>query len=588
MATSIGMITCSSIADQVKSTLQTRKDYRLYQLVPSCMFTISPELIKHVFEQSCLENDRTLLIYGFCHSEIEHILKHYSNQITKIKGGNCWEMLLGKEKTQEYISEGYWLLKDALCTKWKNEVFVSYGAFSEDSNMIKACGTKKILACRFESEKPHESDVATFASAFNVPYEITNVDMTSFRSLINKSIDELQGGAQPNPQRNSPTNKLQSMFKGVYEKEVFYKINVVTKDITFVSPRIRSLLGYTTDEFIQSFLAGPGNGYYKDSQVYQSVTESRYSYISKCLAQGIQLPYSVEYESLKKNGDSIWIRESLYPKYYKDGSIQPSLIGKLEDITDWKKNEEELKKALRKEVDLRAALEKEIKRRIHFTNALVHELKTPLTPIILASDTLANIVEEPNYQLLLEQIKIGANELCFRIDELLDLARGEVGLLTLDTEEMNINEVIKEVTAFLTSKATNNQQSITTQLSPDTPLILADRRRIKEVITNLVDNAIKYSGVNTTITIVTDVRKDDIVTTVRDTGKGIPKSNQNNIFDPYKRAPNNRLSGLGLGLALSKMIIEKHGGRIWLNGRYQKGCSFQFSIPVNSRQGATK
>ena len=580
MTTTTGIITCSSIAEQVKNALKPHQNYRLYQLVPSCMFTVSPELIRHVFEQACLENDHTLLVYGFCHSEMGRILKSYSDKIMKVEGDNCWEMLLGRDQAREYVSDGYWLLKNALCTNWKNEVFVSYGAFSPNGNMIKACGTKQILACRFESDKPYESDVSAFASAFDVPYKITQVDLTGFRSLISRSIDKLKNNGRFERRCNQKAGITGPAFTGQHEKEVYYKTNMLTKDITFVSPKIQRLLGYTADEFIQLFLAGPAKGFYKDHDVYQNVTESRYSYISRCLAEGIQLPYSIEYEARKKNGSIIWIRESLFPKYYKDGSIQPNLIGKFEDITEWKSKEEELKQALTKEAELRSKLEKEIKSRIHFTNALVHELKTPLTPIILASDTLANVVKDSEYRLLLEQIKVGANEMCLRIDELLDLARGEVGLLTLDREELDLNELIDEVVSFLAPKAVNNRQIIKCDMDRGIPYISADRRRIKEVLTNLIDNAIKYSGVESRISLTTELKDTTVIITVSDTGKGIPKAEQKTIFDPYKHSPRERLSGLGLGLALSKMIIEKHGGCIELNSRIKRGCSFKISIPV--------
>lgn len=581
----IGIVCCSSIINQVRNSLEHNENYRVYPLVPSCMFTISSELIKHVFDQACLDNDNVLLVYGNCHPELQSILSQYSQRIIKLNGDNCWEMLLGKETAQEYESQGYWLLKNALCTTWRNEVFLSYGAESKYGNLIQNCNTKKVLGCRFEKGKPREKDVAFFAQKFGIPYEIIDCDLANFNKLVNTGINQAKSRAIT--QKNTTCKRSYLRQKTPFiTTEARFRINTLSNELVFISPKISQLLGYSAIEFAKYYFSYTEGKYYRSIEVFNQISNERFDYFSKCLSRGIQLPINLEYPVFHKNRSLIWIRESFSPRYNNDGTINPNFVGKLENITKLKQTEEELRKSYAKENQLRIALEKEIQRRSEFTHALVHELKTPLTPILLASDALTNAGKsENNWKPLVNNISQGAQQLNKRISELVDLARGETGNLDIKIKPFNLNDAVIEIVDFFNPKAQYFNHSILLQLTDKLPKATGDRERIKQVISNLLDNAIKYSGNGSQIIISTKDSGKELTFIIEDNGNGISKSKLTDIFDPYNRNSKNRLGGLGLGLALAKSIIERHNGRIWAENNKGTGCSFFFTIPSAKASG---
>lgn len=107
---------------------------------------------------------------------------------------------------------------------------------------------------------------------------------------------------------------------------------------------------------------------------------------------------------------------------------------------------------------------------------------------------------------------------------------------------------------------------------------MADSKRIKQVLMNLIDNAIKYSGECSTIIFSTSMLNEKLVVMVQDDGPGIPEERQQDLFIPYKGT--NKLSGLGIGLALSKKIVELHEGKMWVVNNQRSGCAFYFTLPA--------
>ncbi|APV43782.1 PAS fold-containing protein [Dehalogenimonas formicexedens] len=576
----IGIISCSSIITQVRNSICFNKEYKLYPLVPSCMFSISSDLIRHVFDQACLENDVALLVYGNCHPDLQNILRQYSKRIIKLEGDSCWEMLLGKEIAQDYLAKGYWLLKNALCTTWRKEVFISYGANSEHGNLIRDCGTKKILACRFEPDKPKEQDVSSFSQAFGVPYEIRECDTSGFQHLVMNGVktagERISKGGFIQTKRDH--SRCKTPIGTINEAK--FKLNTLSNKLVFVSPKIFQLLGFLPGEFKRLYTSNPDGIFYFDEDTFRQVSTKRFSYFAQCLSRGIQLPFNIEYRVRHENGSVLWVRECFSPTYNNDGTLNPCFIGKLENITAWKETEDELKRLYQKETQLRVELEEEIKRRVEFTRALVHELKTPLTPILLASDTLSNMNGDNQWRPLVNSINHGAHDLNSRIDELLDLARGEVGILRVTSKPFQLNDAVGDAVEFYVAKAKLFNQTIACHLDSKLPKTMGDRKRITQVISNLLDNAIKYSGDNSQITISTRVEMNDILFSIVDNGPGISENRIADIFNPYKCSSNSHLSGLGLGLALSRMIVEKHLGRIWVTSKIGTGSAFLFTLPL--------
>jgi signal transduction histidine kinase len=167
------------------------------------------------------------------------------------------------------------------------------------------------------------------------------------------------------------------------------------------------------------------------------------------------------------------------------------------------------------------------------------------------------------------------------VDELLDMAKGEVGILKINLRTVDPDILLKDVVKYVEPAAISGGQSIVLNLTGKLPLISADDDRIRQVLLNLINNAIKYSNAQGTITITAKTDEKYLVIEVQDTGRGMNEEEQKNLFQPYYRVEGKQhLSGLGLGLTLSKRLVELHNGRIWLKSQKGIGSTFYFSIPL--------
>jgi len=259
------------------------------------------------------------------------------------------------------------------------------------------------------------------------------------------------------------------------------------------------------------------------------------------------------------------------------------------DITERKQAEEEIRASLEREKALRESLEEETKKRIEFTRVLVHELKTPLTPILATSEILASEMKEEPWNNMAQNILRGGENLSKRIDELLDLARGEIGKLKVEPVLIDTSVYLKEIAAEMIPAAASRKQSLLIDIPDNLPRINADVQRIRQVLNNLVNNAFKFTGDGGKITVKAYKDNENVVVEVHDTGAGLTEEEQAKLFRPYERleADRQKLSGLGLGLALSKNLIELHGGNIWVKSQKGKGSIFGFSLPVRASPKAS-
>jgi two-component system phosphate regulon sensor histidine kinase PhoR len=167
------------------------------------------------------------------------------------------------------------------------------------------------------------------------------------------------------------------------------------------------------------------------------------------------------------------------------------------------------------------------------------------------------------------------------VSELTELSRIESGRAELRTEPVNLNSLIEGVIARLGPQADRQGVTLSSELPPDLPAIIADKERIGQVLTNLVHNAIKFTPSGGRATISAKQEKDSIVVQVADTGIGISKEDLPRVFERFYKADKARTSeGTGLGLAIAKHIVQAHGGSIWAQSEEGKGSTFSFSLPL--------
>ena len=316
-------------------------------------------------------------------------------------------------------------------------------------------------------------------------------------------------------------------------------------------------------------------------------------YIGKRVDELIRVrPDTIELWEKMKNLSAIKIDEKYNERDYEIHRTvlydsNASVVGQIFtfiDVTVQKQQEETIKQQYEREKELTQRLKEELHSKVEFTRALVHELKTPLTPIMASSLLLLEEANSDVIHTIAENISRGAKTLSDRIEELLDLAKGELGILQLEYKEVDIVLIINALASEYESLASNQGVSIITDVPSSLPSTQADLFRIEQVIQNFISNALKWTPQGGKISLRAKAKDDNLMVEVEDTGAGIAEDKKKDIFQAYYRTEDDRpkYSGLGLSLAISKKIIELHGGKIWVESEEGKGSTFSFSIPIRA------
>ncbi len=244
----------------------------------------------------------------------------------------------------------------------------------------------------------------------------------------------------------------------------------------------------------------------------------------------------------------------------------------------------ELERTLKTETETRKRLEEELDRRIQFTRALVHELKTPLTPVLVSSELLLEEIKEGPLVRIARNISEGASNLSHRIDELIDLARSEIGTLDISKNTFEPAPFLEEIYANTKPVADRNGQHLDIEIPASLGTVHADQERMRQIVLNLMNNALKFTPAGGKIVLRAKKDAKNLIIEVEDNGRGISQKEQETLFQPYYKTEDDRarLSGLGLGLFLAKHFVELHGGHIWVKSQKGEGSRFSFSIPVES------
>jgi signal transduction histidine kinase len=211
---------------------------------------------------------------------------------------------------------------------------------------------------------------------------------------------------------------------------------------------------------------------------------------------------------------------------------------------------------------------------------VAHDLRTPLTRLRGVAELA--LQGEPNAQTCRDALLDAMEEsdrVLTMLNTLMDISEAETGLMKLDLQPVLLDEVVREVTELFEFVAEEKSITVTTALSPNL-IVRADRNRLRQVLVNLLDNAIKYSAPGGRVEISEEPSPDEVVIAVRDTGAGIPAEEIPRIWERLYRGDKSRSQrGLGLGLSLVRAIINAHGGRIEVQSTVGKGSSFVIHLP---------
>jgi signal transduction histidine kinase len=218
---------------------------------------------------------------------------------------------------------------------------------------------------------------------------------------------------------------------------------------------------------------------------------------------------------------------------------------------------------------------------------LVHELKSPLTSLQITTEVLSETAIEDPYKEVAFNISSSVDNLKTKVDGLLDIAKGEVGLFKLDYKNTNLDDLFRRLETELSRIASVKMKKLEFHVPADIPEAMIDGEKLSQVIWNLVDNAMKFTPEGGVVIIKVRIEQDErLIVSVIDNGHGMSAEKQSNIFKPLIDNPHDisdsqRLTGLGIGLILSKMIIDLHGGYIKVESQLGKGSIFTFSVPLS-------
>jgi Amt family ammonium transporter len=292
------------------------------------------------------------------------------------------------------------------------------------------------------------------------------------------------------------------------------------------------------------------------------------------------VPEHYERRYRHKNGQAVWTLASAVP-ILDAGQNFKGTFGMFIGITERKRAEEALR--LQKDEAERANRGKS-----EFLSKMSHELRTPLNSIMGFSELLKTKVpgdlnkKQEDY---IETIHISGHRLLGIVNDMLDLVKIESGeKFPLSIELFRVSAAIDEALVFVNEKAAQKNITIIKEIDPGLETITADKLRFKQILLYLLDNAIKFSKPEGgTITMIAGKKDGMAQFSVTDTGIGIKEEDMSRLFDLFRQidsGTSRKYGGTGSELAITRQLVEQHGGKIWVKSNYGEGSIFTFTLPL--------
>ncbi len=397
----------------------------------------------------------------------------------------------------------------------------------------------------------------------NVEYKLLRKDGSKFDAEINATVLKDASG---NPvglvaitRDITERKRSEELLKTVSHNSPLGIYILQDNKLQYTNPQFQKLTGYSQKELSDRDLLSLVTP--EDSDVVRSSTVFT---LKEAHA------YPCEYRIISKARQIKWVMQTVSAIQYQG---REALLGNLMDITERKYLE-------RKVIEF----EELSKLKSDLLATVSHELRTPLATIKGYSTMILDYFpklssdEKKDY---LKSIDNSTDRLAKLVDNLLDTSRMEAGLLKLQKAPVSISRLIQEVAAEARFRA--NQHHIAIILDKRLPQVNIDAKRVRQVLDNLIDNAVKYSPQGTEVLISARRDRRQLVISVTDKGPGIPADELTNIFDRMYRIEQRLTSGvegIGLGLSICRRLVEAHGGRIWVQSEMGKGSTFYFTLPI--------
>jgi len=296
-------------------------------------------------------------------------------------------------------------------------------------------------------------------------------------------------------------------------------------------------------------------------------------------AQGRELCGGPRETIAKRKDDSVFPIDLSVREMILEG--KRIFIGVILDISDRKDIEEAI---IRQKSELEAAKQAE-ELKSKFLAMVSHELRTPLTPIIGFAE---RIIKKPPPR---EKVELFASHICQNakhlqeiINDLLDFSKIEARRMPLDVKPVAFSTIIDQLRSSIQHLVEAKELQFAVEIPSDLPLLAVDILRVKQVLFNLVSNAVKFTPKGGQIIVTAKNINESLEVMVRDTGKGISPEDQLLIFDHFVQVQRQQQEqqGTGLGLTIAKKLVELHGGKIWVESKPGDGTAFFFTLPVNA------
>jgi PAS domain S-box-containing protein len=338
-------------------------------------------------------------------------------------------------------------------------------------------------------------------------------------------------------------------------------------EILDANPAVCRLLGYTCEELIGM----------NASKLVTPEISSRFNKITEeLLSKGY---FEIETINLRRDGTPVQVEVSI--TLIEIGG-QKRVLAVTRDITERKRVAKEREAATKARIE---TLEKLDRMKDDLLEMTSHELKTPLTSMssfvqLLLDGKLGKISRKQRDGL--DSISDDTKRLRSSIDKIMEISRLESGVVKYNMETLQLSDVIRGVVDEVRQLAVEKNIKID-QMTARLPLVKADRKQVNTVISNLLENAIKFTPKNGKISIEARQEGTNVVVSVRDTGIGISKEDMKELFTKFYQADHS-IPGSGLGLCICKAIVEAHSGKIWAESELGKGATFSFTLPISQNQ----
>jgi len=281
------------------------------------------------------------------------------------------------------------------------------------------------------------------------------------------------------------------------------------------------------------------------------------------------IPYELENRFLRPDGRALWVGKTVTPVRGRDGGPS-TVLAVYMDVTERKQAE--------------AALHEAARRKDEFLAMLAHELRNPLAPIRAAAEMMGMAqLDAVRSRRVSDIIGRQVRHMTALIDDLLDVSRVTRGLVEIDKRQQDVQAIVDHAVEQVRPLIEAQRHRLVLEPDPLGGQVLGDEKRLVQILTNLLNNAAKYTPAGGTITLRTEVDADCVLVIVSDTGIGIAPALRAHVFDLFaqaERTPDRSQGGLGLGLALVKSLVELHGGRVACHSAgLGKGSTFIVQLP---------